>query len=152
MDSLLYSTCPLNYPKIFHQLFFPQWGTDKQLLGVSCGGTVQILSEQVMNTHLNDEVGGCQMAPLVECDKGFGVPCNGCQVSAVQVSPTEMMVECHKTGMIHSLRTDVNIKGTFVTKVGVWDFPLSLNADMVLLGVSGCMEWKEGGSLFILTG
>lgn len=72
MDSLLmYSTCPLNYPKIF-PLFFPQWGTDKQLLGVSCGGTVQILSEQVMNTHLNDEVGGCQMAPLVEYDKGLG--------------------------------------------------------------------------------
>ena len=33
---------------------------------------MQILSEQVMNTHLNDEVGGCQMAPLVECDKGLG--------------------------------------------------------------------------------
>ena len=87
---------------------------------------MQILSEQVMNTHLNDEVGGThQMAPLVENDFIIiiilgGVPCNGCfQVSAVQVSPTEMVVECHKTGMIHSLRTDVNIKGTFVTKVGL---------------------------------
>ena len=39
------------------------------------------------------------------------------QVSAVQVSPTEMVVECHKTGIIHSIKSDVNIKGVFVTKV-----------------------------------
>lgn len=57
------------------------------------------------------------MAPLLDSTTSL----HTCQVSAVQVSPTEVVVECHKTGMIHSIKTDVNIKGVFVTKVGgVW--------------------------------
>ena len=44
---------------------------------------MQILSEQVMNTHLNDEVGGThQMAPLVENDFIIIIILGGCLAMA----------------------------------------------------------------------
>ena len=39
------------------------------------------------------------------------------QVSAVQVSPGEVVVECHSTGVVHSIKSDIHVKGIYVTKV-----------------------------------
>ena len=44
------------------------------------------------------------------------VPCS-LQVSAVQVSPGEVLVECHSTGVVHSIKSDIHVKGIYVTKV-----------------------------------
>lgn len=41
------------------------------------------------------------------------------QVSSVQVSPSEVLVECHKTGLVHSIKTEIQIKGAFVSKVQI---------------------------------
>ena len=43
-------------------------------------------------------------------------------MSAVQVSPSELIVECHNTGLVLSVKTDLPIKGVFVTHedVAVW--------------------------------
>ena len=39
------------------------------------------------------------------------------KTSAVQVSPSEVLVECHSTGLVHTIKTDIHISGIFVTKV-----------------------------------
>ena len=39
------------------------------------------------------------------------------QVSAVQVSPGEILVECHNTGLVQPIKSDIHIRGIFVTKV-----------------------------------
>ena len=39
------------------------------------------------------------------------------KTSAVQVSPSEVLVECHSTGLVHTVKTDIHINGVFVTKV-----------------------------------
>ena len=39
------------------------------------------------------------------------------QVSAVQVSPGEILVECHNTGLVQPIKSDIH-RGIFVTKVG----------------------------------
>lgn len=36
--------------------FLQQWGSKKSLLAVNSGGTVQILTEHIMNTHFNQQV------------------------------------------------------------------------------------------------
>ena len=45
-----------------------------------------------------------------------------CQVSAVQISPAELLVECHGTGLVHTVKTDMNVRGVYVTQenVGMW--------------------------------
>ena len=39
------------------------------------------------------------------------------KTSAVQISPSEVLVESHGTGLVHSVKTDIHISGVFVTKV-----------------------------------
>ena len=39
------------------------------------------------------------------------------QVSAVQISPTEVLVEFHPSGVVQPIKTDLHIKGIFTTKV-----------------------------------
>ena len=39
------------------------------------------------------------------------------QVSAVQISPGEVQVECHSTGVVHSIKSDIHVRGIYVTKV-----------------------------------
>lgn len=43
-------------------------------------------------------------------------------MSAVQVSPSELIVECHNTEMVFSVKSELPIKGVFVTRedLAVW--------------------------------
>ena len=38
-------------------------------------------------------------------------------MSAVQVSPSEVLVEYHNTGTVHNIKADIHIRGVFTTKV-----------------------------------
>lgn len=46
------------------------------------------------------------------------VPVAILQVSAVQVSPSEVLVECHSPGVMLPINSDIHIRGIYVTKVG----------------------------------
>ncbi|KAM4697334.1 intraflagellar transport protein 140 homolog [Rhinophrynus dorsalis] len=76
-----------------------KWGSSKNLLAVNNFSSVVILSEQVMSSHFHQ------------------------QVSAIQVAPSQLNLTYFSTGTTHSLRTDIYIKGVFVTKdtVAVWN-------------------------------
>nr|XP_014351262.1 PREDICTED: intraflagellar transport protein 140 homolog [Latimeria chalumnae] len=76
-----------------------RWGSSKSLLAVNNITCVLILSEQVMSAHFNR------------------------QVAAVQLSPNQLNLTFFSTGALHSLRTDMHIKGVCVTKetVTVWN-------------------------------
>ncbi|XP_069503073.1 intraflagellar transport protein 140 homolog isoform X2 [Ambystoma mexicanum] len=76
-----------------------KWGSGKNLLAVNNINSVLILSEQVMSSHFNQ------------------------QVAATQVAPTQLHLTFFSTGIQHSLRTEMYIKGVFVTKdaVAVWN-------------------------------
>ena len=43
--------------------------------------------------------------------------CKYFQVAAVQVSPSQLSVEMFPSGTVNDLKTDVHIKGVYVTKV-----------------------------------
>ncbi|KAG8433191.1 hypothetical protein GDO86_017467 [Hymenochirus boettgeri] len=75
-----------------------QWGSPRNL-AINSFTSVLILSEQVMSAHLHQ------------------------QVAAIQVAPTQLNVTYINTETTHNLRTDVYIKGVFVTKsiVVVWN-------------------------------
>lgn len=81
------------------QLSQIQWGGNKSLLAVNTGKTVIILNEQVMNAHYNLEL------------------------AAVQVSPSQLAIENFTTGYCQDLKTDIHIKGVFVTKshTAIWN-------------------------------
>ncbi|XP_078296404.1 intraflagellar transport protein 140 homolog [Panthera onca] len=76
-----------------------KWGSRKSLLAVNGISSVAILSEQAMCSHLHQ------------------------QVAAVQTSPSLLSVSFLSTGMTHSLRTDMRVRGVFATKdaVAVWN-------------------------------
>uniref|UniRef100_A0A8C5R4T8 Intraflagellar transport 140 n=1 Tax=Leptobrachium leishanense TaxID=445787 RepID=A0A8C5R4T8_9ANUR len=76
-----------------------KWGSHKNLLAVNNLSSVMVLSEQVMSSHFHH------------------------QVTAIQVGPTQLNITYFSTGATHSLRTDVHIKGVFVTKelIAVWN-------------------------------
>ncbi|XP_072916135.1 intraflagellar transport protein 140 homolog [Hemitrygon akajei] len=75
-----------------------KWGSSKNLLGVNNAGTVLILSEQVMSAHFNQ------------------------QVTAIQVAPNQLSLS-FSSGNQQMLRTDIHVKGVYVTKemVVVWN-------------------------------
>uniref|UniRef100_A0A8C9J5C3 Intraflagellar transport 140 n=1 Tax=Panthera tigris altaica TaxID=74533 RepID=A0A8C9J5C3_PANTA len=76
-----------------------KWGSRKSLLAVNSISSVVILSEQAMCSHFHQ------------------------QVAAVQTSPSLLSVSFLSTGMTHSLRTDMHVRGVFATKdaVAVWN-------------------------------
>lgn len=76
-----------------------QWAGSKGLLAVNSEETVIILSEQVMNAHYNSEI------------------------AAVQVSPSQLAIENFVTDYQQDLKTDVHIKGVYVTKThtAIWN-------------------------------
>ncbi|KAM4631549.1 intraflagellar transport protein 140 homolog [Discoglossus pictus] len=76
-----------------------KWGSSKNLLAVNNLSFVLVLSEQVMSSHFYQ------------------------QAAATQVSPTQLNVTYFSTGITHSLRADIYIKGVFVTKeaVALWN-------------------------------
>ncbi|XP_048575888.1 intraflagellar transport protein 140 homolog isoform X2 [Nematostella vectensis] len=69
-----------------------EWASSKNILAVNCIATVIILNEQVMKAHFNQ------------------------QVAAVQVSPSQLTIENFSTAYHQDLKTDIHIKGVFVTK------------------------------------
>eukprot|EP00795_Rhopilema_esculentum_P000551 gene551-10237_t len=69
-----------------------QWGASKGFLAANCESTVTLLNEAVMNAHFNQQVG------------------------AVQVSPSHLCVDFFATNFVHDLKTDIQIKGVYVTK------------------------------------
>lgn len=76
-----------------------QWAGSKGLLAVKSEETVIILNEQVMNAHYNHEI------------------------AAVQVSPSQLAIENFTTSYQQDLKTDIHIKGVFVTKThtAIWN-------------------------------
>ncbi|XP_051876987.1 intraflagellar transport protein 140 homolog isoform X1 [Pristis pectinata] len=76
-----------------------KWGSSKNLLSVNSAGTVLILSEQVMSAHFNQ------------------------QVAAIQVAPNQLSLSFFASGNQQMLRTDIHVKGVYVTKemVVVWN-------------------------------
>ncbi|XP_058567113.1 intraflagellar transport protein 140 homolog [Neofelis nebulosa] len=76
-----------------------KWGSRKSLLAVNSISSVVILSEQAMCSHFHQ------------------------QVAVVQTSPSLLSVSFLSTGMTHSLRTDMHVRGVFATKdaVAVWN-------------------------------
>ncbi|CAH2307665.1 intraflagellar transport 140 homolog isoform X1 [Pelobates cultripes] len=76
-----------------------KWGSSKNLLAVNNVSSVVILSEHVMCSHFHQ------------------------QVAAIQVAPSQLNVTYFNTGATHNLRTDMHIKGVFVTKesIAVWN-------------------------------
>jgi intraflagellar transport protein 140 len=75
-----------------------KWDSNKGVLGANCGKEMRILTIQTTRVHYGQEV------------------------SAVQVAPAQLLVECHNTGLLHSISTDIPIRGAWVTKehVAVW--------------------------------
>ncbi|KAM8960405.1 intraflagellar transport protein 140 homolog [Pelodytes ibericus] len=76
-----------------------KWGSSRNLLAVNNLNSVLTLSEHVMSSHFNQ------------------------QVAAIQVAPTQLNLTYFNTGAAHNLRTDMYIKGVFVTKesVAIWN-------------------------------
>ncbi|KAM9305481.1 intraflagellar transport protein 140 homolog [Gastrophryne carolinensis] len=76
-----------------------QWGSSKNLLAVNNLSSVLVLSEHIMSSHFHQ------------------------QVAAVQVAPSQLSITYFSTGATHSLKTDMYIKGVFVTKdfVAMWN-------------------------------
>ncbi|XP_063790737.1 intraflagellar transport protein 140 homolog isoform X2 [Pseudophryne corroboree] len=76
-----------------------KWGSSKNLLAVNNLSSVLVLSEHVMSSHFHQ------------------------QVAAIQVAPSQLSLTYYSTGVTHSLKTDMYIKGVFVTKdsVAVWN-------------------------------
>ncbi|XP_075035600.1 intraflagellar transport protein 140 homolog [Mixophyes fleayi] len=76
-----------------------KWGSSKNLLAVNNLSSVLVLSEHVMSSHFHQ------------------------QVAAIQVAPSQLSLTYFSTGTIHSLKTDMYIKGVFITKdsVAVWN-------------------------------
>ncbi|XP_073409706.1 intraflagellar transport protein 140 homolog [Dendrobates tinctorius] len=76
-----------------------QWGSSKNLLAVNNLSSVLVLSEHVMSSHFHQ------------------------QVAAIQVAPSLLSLTYFSTGTRHSLKTDMYMKGVFVTKelVAVWN-------------------------------
>ncbi|XP_044159279.1 intraflagellar transport protein 140 homolog isoform X3 [Bufo gargarizans] len=76
-----------------------KWGSSKNLLAVNNLSSVLVLSEHVMSSHFHQ------------------------QVAAIQVAPSQLSLTYFSTGARHSLKTDMYIKGVFVTKdsVAVWN-------------------------------
>ncbi|KAG9476789.1 hypothetical protein GDO78_002272 [Eleutherodactylus coqui] len=76
-----------------------KWGSSKNLLAVNNLSSVLVLSEHVMSSHFHQ------------------------QVAAIQVAPSQLSLTYFSTGTRHSLKTDMYIKGVFVTKdsVAVWN-------------------------------
>ncbi|XP_047693500.1 intraflagellar transport protein 140 homolog [Prionailurus viverrinus] len=76
-----------------------KWGSRKSLLAVNSISSVVILSEQAMCSHFHQ------------------------QVAVVQTSPSLLSVSFLSTGVTHSLRTDMHVRGVFATKdaVAVWN-------------------------------
>ncbi|XP_048407747.2 intraflagellar transport protein 140 homolog isoform X1 [Stegostoma tigrinum] len=76
-----------------------KWGSSKNLLSVNSAGTVLILSEQVMSAHFNQ------------------------QVAAIQVAPNQLSLTFFSSENQQMLRTDMHVKGVYVTKeiVAVWN-------------------------------
>ncbi|XP_078096576.1 intraflagellar transport protein 140 homolog isoform X2 [Mustelus asterias] len=76
-----------------------KWGSSKNLLSVISAGTVLILSEQVMSAHYNQ------------------------QVAAMQVAPNQLNLTSFSSGNQQMLRTDMHVKGVYVTKetIVVWN-------------------------------
>ncbi|XP_069761379.1 intraflagellar transport protein 140 homolog isoform X2 [Narcine bancroftii] len=76
-----------------------KWGSSKNLLSVNTTGTVLILSEQMMSAHFNQ------------------------QVAAIQVAPNQLSLVFFSSGIQLMLRTDIHVKGVYVTKdvVVVWN-------------------------------
>ena len=64
-------------------------------MAANCGKEVRILTTQSMKAHYGGEV------------------------SAVQVAPSQLLVECHSSGLLHSINSDIQIQGTWVTKVHI---------------------------------
>jgi len=69
-----------------------KWGAGKGFLAANCESTVTLLNEAIMNAHFNQKVG------------------------AVQVSPSQLYVDISETNFVHDLKTDIHIKGVYVTK------------------------------------
>ena len=63
----------------------------------------------------------------------------GQEVSAVQVAPSQLLVECHNSGILHSIDAEIQIRGTWVSKVGSYDCRAGLtyaHRNMWLSGVA----------------
>ncbi|XP_071976358.1 intraflagellar transport protein 140 homolog isoform X2 [Engystomops pustulosus] len=75
------------------------WGSSKNLLAVNNLSSVLVLSEHVMSSHFHQ------------------------QVAAIQVAPSQLSITYFSTGARHNFKTDMYIKGVFVTKdtIAVWN-------------------------------
>eukprot|EP00794_Sanderia_malayensis_P006805 gene6805-7574_t len=69
-----------------------KWGAGRGFLAVNCTSTVILLNEAIMNAHFNQQVG------------------------AVQISPSHLCVDFFNTSSVLDIKTDIHIKGVFVTK------------------------------------
>lgn len=114
-----------------HCAIFHQWGSNLNLLAANCRKEVQILTKHVMQVHCNQQV----PTQLPRCTHQqnaahTAIHTVGCrhlsvftiQVSSMQVAPTELLVECHNSSLLHTINTDVHIRGTYVTKVYVLSY------------------------------
>jgi intraflagellar transport protein 140 len=85
--------------KVEGSILMLKWGANKNLIAVNTNVGVQILNENVMNSHYWQQVGG------------------------VQVAPGHLSIESFTVGAVQDLKTDIHIKGVFVSKdhVTVWN-------------------------------
>ncbi|XP_070580461.1 intraflagellar transport protein 140 homolog isoform X2 [Ptychodera flava] len=76
-----------------------KWGSSKNYLAVNNIASVIIFTEQVMSSHLKDEV------------------------ACVQVSPSVLSIDMYSSGIHHDLKTDIHIKGVYASKehVAIWN-------------------------------
>jgi intraflagellar transport protein 140 len=81
--------------KVEGSILMLKWGANKNLIAVNTNVGVQILNENVMNSHYWQQVGG------------------------VQVAPGHLSIESFTVGAVQDLKTDIHIKGVFVSKVSV---------------------------------
>lgn len=91
-----YSSCALyllNYIITKEVFLLWQWCTHKGLMAVNTIANVFILSEHVMSASFHS------------------------QTAVVQYAPSSLSIELFQSGSYHDLKTDVQVKGVYTTKV-----------------------------------
>jgi len=86
----------------------------------SLGTVVLLLVHEATPISLSHCLQGERIVQLKYCVivSRVKVPVVVPQVSAMQVSPSEVLVECHSTGVMLPINSDIHIRGIYVTKVG----------------------------------
>lgn len=104
-----------------------QWGSNKHLLAVNTIANVFMLNEQVMSAGFKEQV-SVKNVKFTTGNSIFSVEwfqifithkCVLFQTAVVQYGPSSLSVEVFSNMAHHDLKTDIQVKGIFTTKVRI---------------------------------